>query len=61
MSVAEIQLQANQLSRLERLELLRLLSNDTQLEPIKPRKTLSWYGIGESNITDLSERDEELL
>jgi hypothetical protein len=63
MSVAELQIQAKQLSYLEQVELVRLLSSDLQLQkPLETKpKTLSWFGIGESEITDLSERDEELL
>jgi hypothetical protein len=62
MSVAELQIQAKQLSYLEQVELVRLLSSDLQLQqPETKKKTLSWFGIGESEITDLSERDEELL
>ncbi len=63
MSVAELQIQAKQLSYLEQVELVRLLSSDLQLQqPLEAnKKTLSWFGIGESEITDLSERDEELL
>lgn len=62
MNVTEFQTQAKQLSYLEQVELVRFLSADLCFA-VNPRdqKTLSWFGIGESEITDLSERDEELL
>ncbi len=62
MSVSELQTQAKQLSYLEQVELVRLLSANLQLQqPPETKQNLSWFGIGESDITDLSERDEELL
>ena len=62
MSLQEIHAQAKALPLPDQLELLRLLSQDVQQEVLESRQTeLSWYGIGESDITDLSLRDEELL
>lgn len=57
MSVQELHLQSKQLTLLQRQELVRLLNEDL----VQPQSTLSWYGIGNSDITDLSLRDEELL
>ncbi len=62
MNVAELQTQAKQLSYLEQTKLVRLLSADLRFTATtRDQKPLSWFGIGESEITDLSERDEELF
>ena len=62
MNVTEFQTQAKQLSYLEQVELVRFLSADLCFAAAnRDQKNLSWFGIGESEITDLSERDEELL